>query len=291
MEKHIYNIVLMIFCGAFFVTQNGLCANARDNISNSVAGETTQQLQGMNLFGPLKAEKIIKSDNIPEIVFEIVREVDDPGIEITKYYTMRLPSGWIQGPVLVIVKLLNNSFLDFPLYVGNDGFVKGNDTVSNYLWGTSAGYGESLEVLIVPTLPGGSITKGVKPLGKGTFIPFPLIVKDDQGHSIEVVAIGAEGHYFTVMGKGFTSKERIFSLSRSSDEVLSYFIDADENGNVQMGFAPAVIGEREGQFSITFRTEKMAPLTLNHYWGRIAFSTPKEYKALADKFPKSKAEP
>ena len=244
----------------------------------------------MNLFGPLKAEKIPKSDNIPEIVFEIVREVDDPGIEITKYYTMRLPSGRIQGPVLVKVKLSNNSFLDFPLYVGNDGFVKGNDTMSNYLWGTSAGYGESFEVLIVPTIPGGSITKGVKPLGKGTFIPFPLIVKDDQGHSIEVVAKGGEGHYFKVIGKGFAPKESIIFLSRSIDEVLSNFLFADENGNVEMGYAPAVIGEREGPFSITFRTEKMAPLILNHYWGRIAFSTPKKYRALADKFPKSKAE-
>lgn len=251
-----------------------------DDLSDTVAGKILEQLQIQQ-----KSESLLttsKNTNIPPIEYEFVQEMDRPD-DLYKLYNLRVKPLEAPTPAIMIIKKVDGTLIEQQIYVTSSGIIQKTEQQS-LTWAASTGYGESLEMLILPTLENGEIIKNAKPLGKAEFIPFPLVAEDKKGHKMELVVVGKYGENFMLTLSGFAPKEKLFFESLSSGEMLSAPISVDEKGTITLSLAPAVIGKTEGPLTLTIKSDRMQPLVINHYWGKIAYTTAKGYPALAKRF-------
>ena len=143
----------------------------------------------------------------------------------------------------------------------------------------NCGYGEPMSV---------AISQAWFPLsdkvGLLFFTPYPLEASDEHGHRFTIIAKNTEGTKFELHLSGFEAGETILYQSSSCHEKIQEYFQADEQGEIIIHYWPAVIGKSEGPFRITF-SNKMHKLSLQHYWGTIAFTSLLEYQELQGKFP------
>ena len=193
-----------------------------------------------------------------------------------KFYKFSLPHPIESTLGVVVIRNMNGKFTDFPIFIESDGRIWTEDKVIEKTFGIQGGYGERFEILLAAINKKGE----PKPLAKTIIIPFPRIVKDESGHSVELKAEDVIGHNFTVHGSGFAPNEKITFTSHSGNESGSFPLQADQQGTFVFGYNPAVIGKTEGAFELTFEVENTKPIKLKHYWGKIAFRIPSEYQKL-----------
>jgi hypothetical protein len=208
-------------------------------------------------------------------------QVPSENSENHKYYTLSLPHPIEAIKGVVVIKRMDGGFYDFPIFIESDGRILREDKLIEKIFAIKGGYGERFELLLAAI----NSKEEAKPLAKTVIIPFPLIVKDDKGHFIELKAEDMIGHNFTVHGSGFAPNEHITFTSHSGNETGSFPLQADKQGTFVFGYNPAVIGKTEGPFELTFKVENAKPIKLKHYWGKIAFREPSEYRKLKEKYP------
>lgn len=94
-----------------------------------------------------------------------------------------------------------------------------------------------------------------------------VIAKD--GAKVTIIAISLEHSIFSIKGENFKVCEALIFTSKSCNEVLSFPIYADKNGNItERLFVPAVLGEVAGICYIDIlRGEDPIHITLP--WGNI----------------------
>lgn len=201
--------------------------------------------------------------------------------EPSKYYKLSISSKSTSGPGAVFVERMDGEFIHIPVFIDKDGIIRTSDGINDAIIGMDGGYAEKFEVLLAAS----EKEKDFKPIAKCVIIPFPHIIQDDKGHKIELRTITSDGEHFSVTGSGFKPNEQITLKSRSCNESLTAPLKTDEQGKFFIGISPAVIGKTEGPFEVTFSGENMKPLKIRHYWGKVAFSQPNEYKTLKNKLP------
>lgn len=201
--------------------------------------------------------------------------------EPSKYYKLSVSSKSTTGPGVVLVKRMDGEFIEMPVFIDKGGIIRTPDGINDAIIGMDGGYAERFEVLLVIS----ENKKKIKPIAKCVIIPFPRIVSDDKGHKIELQAITSDGEHFSLNGSGFKPNEQITLKSRSCNELLTSPLKTDEEGKFFICLSPAVIGKIEGPFEVTFSGDNMKPLIMRHYWGKVAFSQPNNYKTLRNKLP------
>ena len=219
--------------------------------------------------------------SLPNLNYELVESLNPMDGEPSKYYQLFIsPQAQASQGVLMIRKM-NGEFVNQHVFIEADGTIWAQNKTKGRRINFGGGYGEKLQLLLAAV----KSKIDAEPLAKCEFVPFPLFVNDDKGHKIEVIADTSDGKHFTVMGSGFRPKEIISFNSCSSHERLENSFAANDQGTFEFGYSPAVLGEVEGPFQLTFCGENMKPLILHHYWGKIAFYRASRYKALAAKYP------
>lgn len=213
--------------------------------------------------------------------YELVKTVDSKNGKPAKYYKVSL-----NGPIkstkgILTAKNMGGSTCDFPVFIEKDGTIWGSvEKKIPGIMGFDGGYGEKFELILSAC----DKNKTKIPLAKCEIIPFPFIIQDDEGHKIELKTVDRTGTAFELTGSGFVPKEQLIVKSRSCHESKTFPLEVNANGSFSMVCAPGVIGKTEGPFDFVFSGENMEPMSLQHYWGKIAFYTPNEYETLKDKY-------
>jgi hypothetical protein len=220
----------------------------------------------------------VTASSLENLKYELI-STSTTNQEPSKWYRLSFPRKMKSSSGLLMMKDMNDKFVDIPVFIDEDGNIWSQDK-TKYLFGMGGGYGERFEMLLAV----GDTEKDLEPIAKCVIIPFPRFVEDKQGRRIEIQADTPDGDHFTIVGSGFAPKEVLTFKSRSCDETLGSDFKVDENGGFCLGYAPAVIGKKEGPFEVTFSGKNMEPLKLRHYWGRIAFTQPNKYKELESKY-------
>lgn len=203
------------------------------------------------------------------------------GSEPSKYYTLTISSKSTSGSGVIFVKRMDGQFNETLVFIDKEGVIRTSDGKNEVIIGMDGGYAEKFEVLLVSS----ENKNDFKPIAKCVITPFPCIIQDDKGHKIELKAVTPDGKHFSITGSGFKPDEQITLKSRSCNESLTFPLKTDEQGGFFFGFNPAVIGKTEGPFEVTFLGENMKPMKMRHYWGKVAFTKPNEYKTLKNKLP------
>ncbi len=230
----------------------------------------------LNIF----AKDFSKTVPLEHLNYELVKSLNPENGEPSKFYKLSFPGKTQPSLGVVIIKRMDDSFNDVPVFIEGDGTIWSVDKKEEGILGFDGGYGEKFEILLAAINKKDEAT----PLAKCVIIPFPRIVQDDKGHKIELQAASPDGCLFTVTGSGFIPKEKVSIASRSCDESMTFSVEVDDNGNFHLGTAPAVIGKTEGPFELVFTGKDMKPLKMRHYWGEIAFYKPNSYKELRNKY-------
>lgn len=217
--------------------------------------------------------------NLADLNYELVRTSEAPGLEPIKSYKLSFPKTTKSFFGMVAMINMDGNFSEVLVWVSEDGKILTTDKKQENTFGFSGGYGEKFDLLLTYTKDETS-----EPIAKCEIIPYPLIAKDENGHSIEIQAITNNGEHFVIIGSGFIPKEKITFKSKSCDESMSHPFIVDNSGSFTMTYSPATIGKTEGLFEVTFIGLHMKPLKIQHFWGKIAFTYPNEYKKLKAKY-------
>lgn len=220
----------------------------------------------------------LTANALEDLKYELSSTGTTKNQEPSKWYKISFPRPMKSSKGVVMMKTMDDQFTDIPVFIDGQGQIWSSDKKKN-LFGFGGGYGERFEILLAVG------DKDLKPIGKCVIIPFPLFIEDEQGRKVEIQASTPDGDHFTIEGSGFAPKEVVTFKSISCHETLDADFEVDEHGRFHMGYAPAVIGKKEGPFEVTFSGKNMQPLKLRHYWGRIAFAQPNKYKELESKYP------
>ena len=234
----------------------------------------------------LTAQSLVANEfndnSLKALNYKFIQTLDYADNGISKFYKLSYPGKIKPSHGLISIKNIGGNFTHTPVYIAEGGMIwfnAHNETIEG-IFGFDGGYGEKFEILLT-TMD----TKGkVEPLAKCEIIPFPRIIQDAKGHRIELQAMTADGQSFLFIGSGFAPKEKLSFKSRSCHESLTHSVNVDNNGIFYMEYCPAIIGQNEGPFEVTFSGENMNPLKIRHYWGKIAFTPPKKYTALKSKY-------
>lgn len=197
-------------------------------------------------------------------------------------YTLQVPDLPKPGPASLTTTLINGKKTKMLIAIDEQGFVIDHQGRA-FQFITYSGYGEPIEVLIQRCNKRGRHLKGCLYEGHLFHVPNPLEVIDKHGHRIELIAVAPTGNEFLVHITGFQPKEVVHMHSQSCDEVMSRSIAMENNGSFAFAYAPAVVGKKEGPFKLTISNDN-CNLTLQHYWGAIAFTPPDKYSQLKSKF-------
>lgn len=222
---------------------------------------------------------------IEDLSYELVKAGVQANQEPINYYQLSLSQKTQSSLGYVVIKSMDGQFSDFPVFIAEDGSIQLEDKSEECVFGFGGGYGERFEVLLAKI-----VRKEAEPIAKCVIIPFPLCTQDENGHYIELKAESEDGKHFSIVGSGFNPKEKITFISRSYDETIEHPITVDAKGEFRMGYAPAVIGKKEGPFEVTFSGKTTTePLKIRHYWGKIAFCPLNKYKELESRCKSEKS--
>lgn len=201
-----------------------------------------------------------------------------------KYYSLHVAGFSPRTSVKLTAARLDNLYKAMVINTSPDGTLVDSRGDKAYVAVGHLGYGEPLIICVQPCSGTGRVGKFRKIEAYGLLVPNPLETKDAKGHSAQMIAPDDTGLIFTLKLEGYKPFEKVRSQSRSCDEYLDLCAEAEANGTVLISYAPGVIGQVEGPFSLTIQGED-STLFLQHYWGKIAFTPPDEYLALKNKFP------
>jgi hypothetical protein len=204
-----------------------------------------------------------------------------------KPYTFQASGLPTNTRVLFTMSLIDGSSTTLPETllidkVGNLVHSKGKTIICEL--GICFGYGEQLQITLQPCDRRGKPLKNSKVRGFLEFVPNPLEISDEKGHHLSIVSLDPSGKEFLIKLKGFEPYEKVRWLSISSFEKVENEIVIDQNGECNSNYFPGVPGKEEGPFIVSFSNDNTT-LTLQHYWGKIAFSHQPEYSKLKKKFP------
>lgn len=216
---------------------------------------------------------------------EVVKTFDfqSDGV-VSKAYTFK--SAKLPKPGYINLRLiaLNGFTHEETLRIDEEGTLR--DAKTNQLYDVvlgSYGYGEPVIISARPCEKSGKLKKD-EDEAYNILFHNPLVVADSFGHRVEVQGLYADGKIFRILVTGFEPDEEITFLSESGSEMFKKtFKIAD--GETTIEYAPAVIGMKEGPFRISFYNDRTPPLTIQHYWGKIAYTTMRDYPNLKKKFP------
>jgi len=225
-------------------------------------------------------DKEVQAIALPDLNYTLVQSVNPLDGEPSKYYKFSLAGKSTPSSGILLIKRMDGEFTDIPVFIDKEGIIRAPDKQNEAIIGMDGGYAEKFEVLLAAS----EKNQDAKPLAKCVIIPFPRIVQDDKGHKIELEAASPDGEHFLITGSGFKPNEQITFKSRSCNESGSVPLKIDAQGNFYISYDPAVIGKTVGPFEVTFCGENMQPLKMRHYWGKIAFCKPNEYKTLKNKY-------
>lgn len=203
---------------------------------------------------------------------------------VSKSYTFKPKTLPKPGYVNLRLIALNGFTHEETLKIDEDATLR--DPKSNQLYDvvlSSYGYGEPVIISARPCEKSGKLKKDEDEAYQILFHN-PLVVTDSLGHRVEIQGLYADGKLFRILVTGFEPSEEITFISESGSGMFKKtFKIAD--GETIIEYNPAVIGMKEGPFRVTFYNDRTPPLTIQHYWGKIAYTTMRDYPSLKKKFP------
>jgi hypothetical protein len=101
-------------------------------------------------------------------------------------------------------------------------------------------------------------------VSKKTFVPFPIVSKDDKGHRVEVSIATVNNENFTMDLEGYKEGEKIRFRSVSEGEVISHSFEFSKGQSLRL--SPAVVGKSKGKCHIELATDDSL-LKLDFNWG------------------------
>lgn len=110
-----------------------------------------------------------------------------------------------------------------------------------------------------------------------SIVPFPLTVKDENGHSMSITLASPDGKMFLVDATGFEPGEVVKVYSQSGKELLKYEYEISEDGTYTGIIQPAVKGQKNGTATYEIIGKTTKGLKISYKWGNSALQRVKNY--------------
>jgi hypothetical protein len=225
----------------------------------------------------------ISADTNKNEVVIIANRLKAPEIPLarSKLYTFQA-LGLPKSPVLIEFCKINKEVIHRIGFLDEHGILIDEEKKKITYDLSNFGYGEILHIIMQPcNLKGCPLDSNTK--GALSFAPNPLEARDDKGHLFEITCKDPKGNMFDGKLSGFQPNEKLEIISRSCHEKMHLNVNVDEYGQLELGHLPSVIGKQEGPFSLTIVT-KDTNLSLQHFWGKLAFINGPKYQELKKEF-------
>lgn len=227
---------------------------------------------------------LLNAEPIPNCNLEVIKhqhpgegETDNKKLPIDLYYYKCVGSK-TNTDALFVAELMDGTTSMMQVYIAENGEITSRcENKKTMLQAFGCGFGESLTLHVITSEEDKKLNGGNRSYAKRKIIPNPLVVSTASGLKMTCETLKLSAQTFGIRLSGLQPNEWVnFESVSNGKEQQQFSKMSDSKGNLSMTYRPGFAGANEGSFTLTATTLSDS-IHLNHFWGKLAFTSPFSY--------------
>lgn len=197
--------------------------------------------------------------------------------DILKFYAFKCIDTEKKIDTRLTIELMNGVSSTYKTEIDNEGYLRLRIyPFIRFAPGFGCGYGESV-TLHVESRDYSVETQEPVFYSKLRFVPYPIIEKNDMGVSMSCEALDTQGKNFSILLKGLQPHEEVSFESVTLSKKRSFNGTSDSDGELVIMYSAEIAPKGKNPFRLTASNERIGSVSIRHYSGLEAFTSPVSY--------------